>query len=253
MGAEKIWTDTCRVVLGEELGPLGDYEKLLKRYVRQSAAGKSALSGKDLAYCDNCPGDAKFILADEAADYAKMLKGKKLDINSIKDIDSLVRALEENFYYAGNIVLGNSSEVTNSTDIISSSNVHFSEDVIGSKNVAHCSSVRFGENIVGTYHSGSSKFVLKSFRGFKCSRLFETVSLNFCSDCYYTVNLENCSNCLFSFNLRSKLRCIGNLELPQDKFASLKDKLVKEIAGTMRAKKTVPSITEIVHRGVWNE
>ena len=49
--------------------------------------------------------------------------------------------------------------------------------------------------------------------------------------------------------LRSKRRCIGNLELPQDKLAALKEKLQGEIADTLQKNRTATSIVEIVGKG----
>ena len=51
---------------------------------------------------------------------------------------------------------------------------------------------------------------------------------------------------MFCFHQMNKRNCIGNLELPLDKYQSLKTKLLTDIVDELKKKKRIPSIFELV-------
>jgi len=84
----KAWKATCKVLFGEEIGELKEYEEWLKEYmsVTGKRKRKSHISGKDVTvvfdeYCK----DARFVSLDEV----KEKSIEPLTINEIKDIDRL--------------------------------------------------------------------------------------------------------------------------------------------------------------------
>ena len=256
MDAEKIWGNISKVILGEEIGPVADYISYFKKYVPQGREAESSLSGEEILVGSEYPKGTKLISANETDRYMRIIKEPELDINSIKDIDSITEALEEKVYYAGNILLGNSKDAIVSNCIIDSSSVYRSQYVFYSKNVVYCTHIRYQENVIGSENvggKGGGNFVIKGFRVYFSNRVMECVFSNSVSDCFYSANLMGCSDCLFSFNLRAKRRCIGNLELPQDKFSALKKKLVDEIRETLKSKHDLPSIIDIIRAGGDNE
>lgn len=246
VGLNEEWNKTCKVLLGEEIGDIKPYVPYLQKFVEPVGAGKSGFSGKEIAISGSYPNNAKFMAGDELAQYEKMLGKEQMDINQIKDIDSITEAMKEKTYYAGDVHLGNSSNVTLSNHIIDSSFIHHSHEVGYSRYVAYAHFTRFSERVFGSTFVSKTKFCIKNYETFEDVRIMETVRTYHSSDCYYTSNCENCQNCLFSFNLRNKRNCIGNLELPQDKFTSLKEKLVGDIRQTLESKKNLKSIVEII-------
>src|SRR3989338_9310267 len=111
---EKKWQGLCRLIFNEEIGPLSLYAKWLCELNEPIVRRKSCISGKEVAYAiGEYAQDAKWISLDEV-DFSK--KWEALSINSIKDIESLVEALSERFYYAGNVVLGNCDNVQNRSE-----------------------------------------------------------------------------------------------------------------------------------------
>ena len=117
----KAWKSTCRIVLGDEVGELKDYEYWLKEHVPQVDKRKSAASGKEIAVATNdyCTG-ARFVAQEESQER----RVEALTINEIKDIDSVARAISEKWEYIGNKVLGNSSHVESSDTIADSQYVY---------------------------------------------------------------------------------------------------------------------------------
>lgn len=244
---ENAWKKTCALLFGEEIGPISDYEDWLKGMIDTNQIKKSAISGKDVAVAirEYAPG-SRFIGFDEI-DYGKRFE--PLNINEIKDIDSLIESLSDRFQYCGNIILGNSMNVEKSTNISDCSYVHNVAQFRDSKFLAHCTVGRVSNHVFGVYGPGDSEFCIRCTQTYKDRRCFELWMSQNCSDCYYVYDLDACTNCLFSFNLRNKKYCIGNLELGADKFSSIKEKLVREMKDELKKNKKLPSLMELVESG----
>ncbi len=131
---------------------------------------------------------------------------------------------------------------------VNSSFVYKSQDVYDCKFIAYCSVLRFAEYIFGGSAIGrESKYNIKTFETFKNVRCMETIRNYAVADCYFTGSLENCSNCFFSFNLRNKHYTIGNHQFPQQEYLKFKAKLLEDIRETLKQKKKLPSIIDIVN------
>ena len=243
----RAWESACKVMLGRPIGRIDDYDAYLWKNVEPYRLAKSAISGKEVVVTGDYRKGARFISGGEIGEYATMAEGKPLDINALKDIDSIISAIGERIYYSGNDILGNSGEVALSNRVVDSSFIYKAHDVFYSKYVTHTYLSKYSEYIFGCESVGKgTHFAVKSFETYDDSRLFETVRVYESSDIIYSANLEACQNCLFCFNLRSKRRCIGNVELAEGKFHSLKAKLLEDICQTLTSKKTAPSIMEII-------
>lgn len=243
------WKSTCKILLGDEIGDIAHYEKYLMKYVDEKKKVKSALSGKEVAISDSMHANASFISNDELEEYRKKTENIKLDVNNIKDFDSIQEQLQEIFYYSGNLIFGNSEDITSSSRCGNSFHVHESQDVYDSKYVVYSCLVRYGEYIFGSNAIGETQFGIKNFETYRDSRCMETIRNYTSSDCYYTGTLEGCNNCMFSFNLRNKSYRIGNHELPKDRYSTLKTKLIEDIRETLRTKKDLLSIVDLVNGG----
>ncbi|MFH1221763.1 MAG: hypothetical protein V1492_01625 [Candidatus Micrarchaeota archaeon] len=240
----KAWKTTAKVILGEEIGDLEGYSKWLWQHMEPFSVKKSAVSRKDVYlavpyYCQ----DAKFISLEEI-DFGK--KFEPLNINEVKDIDSIAQALQERFVYTGNIILANSKNVARSTNIQNSFHVYHSNFVFDSEYVAYSSYTRYSKYIFSVNNDDESNFLIKGFDSFMQARCLETWGCYSSSDCYYCSRVEGSQNALFSFNLRNRHNIIGNRELEKSKFAQLKAKLVQEIRDELKRKKLLPSLMELV-------
>ncbi|MFH1306555.1 MAG: hypothetical protein ABIH83_02780 [Candidatus Micrarchaeota archaeon] len=247
MDINDAFKNTCRVLLGEEIGELKEYEDYLSKYVEKPYKKKSAISQRDIVvspqhYCKN----SKFISNDEMPKYAEIIEDAKFDINKIKDIDSILGQLSEKLYYSGNIVIGNSREVLESDSCANSQYVYKSIRIYDSKFVAYSSDVRYGENIFGCDKVPPSKFLISACHTHKSVRCMETLTTIMCSDCYYSAHLEECYNCLFSFNQKSRRNLIGNVQFTKEEYGKIKSKLLEDMKEMLKSKKSVPSIMDII-------
>lgn len=246
----KSWKNTCRIIFAEEVGDLLEFRDYLKRYTDPIEKRKSAISGNEVTISSNrIPKTAKLMGHNEIDLYAKKVSNMEFNINEIKDIDSILAAAKERAYYAGNIILGNSSNVFSSHRCV---NTHYAlecQDVYDGKYVAFTTSIRNPENCFGSCWGGDIKFCIKILDPYNVTRCMEIFHGNVVSDSYYSASLEDCTNCMFSFNQRSKNYLIGNVPLAKDKYTELKKKLISEIAEYMKKNKSAPSIIDIISGG----
>lgn len=238
----KAWKSTCRILLGEEIGELSDYDAWLKEFLPEFGKRMSHCSGKEVIFakCDYCTG-ANVISLDEVKE-----KTTPLSINDIKDIDSILEAISEAWEYTGNKSLGNSRFVEASDNIIDSQYIYGSANVRQSSYVH--SSYFVNENskyIFGSNWISNSEFVIK---GESCNsrRLFNSSWNVSCSDMYFCFYSTGCSELMFCFNQRNKRNAIGNLALPKDRYQALKKKLLDEIKDELQKNKVFPSIFQLV-------
>jgi len=244
----KAWKTTCRMIFKDEVGELEEFED----YLKEAVIGKevTSVSGKPLwvlseQYCNS----AKFIEFGKD----KMPSAKPLNVNSIKDIDSLLGEISENLQYSGNKILGNSKMVEHSDAIVDGTYILNSSGIQRGKCEAYVYMMHDGEYAFGSTSSGESSHIIRCFYTNSMKRCFECSASVALSDCYYCYNIMNSSDCMFSFHLRAKQNMIGNVQLSKDKYQELKEKLVAELCKDMKRKKRVGFSIIDIFNGEINE
>ncbi|MEW5997113.1 MAG: hypothetical protein AB1657_06015 [Candidatus Micrarchaeota archaeon] len=236
----KSWKDACKILLKEEVGNLNEYEGWLSEWLEPSRMRKSP-SGEDVLtvgdYCDS----ASFV---PFSGIDLMKKYPPLSINEIKDIDSILSATQERIYYAGNIVLGKSSNVEESTGIEDCNFALRSHSCNSSQDIAFCTQMREDRSLFGCVMCGESSFTIKCYGNWRTARSLLSSTIHESSDIYFSHKLTGCSECMFSFNLRAKHHAIGNTPLPSEKYLPLKQKLLSELAEELRKKKRLPNLVD---------
>jgi hypothetical protein len=240
----KAWKATCRVLFGEEIGELSDYEEYLCEYLPKTARRKSHISGKVVTLAkDSYPLSARFVSSDELVPN----KNYALNINQIKDIDSILEALTEKCEYTGNKILGNSSFVESSDIIIDSQYVHNSTNIEQSSYIYSSYMMRRGsKRVFGSGWTGNGEFLVRVVAGFNLHRCFESHFVTDSSDLHFCFNCDGCHDMLFSFGQKNKNHAIGNLALEKGKYASLKAKILAEVAERLRKEKGFASLYSLV-------
>jgi len=244
---DKEWRTLCRMILGGEVGGLDEYSEWLSGLDAPLFTRKSSISGKQVVFSNGeyCEG-SQAISMDEV-DFSKNFE--PISINDMKDIDSLVSAVQERAHYCGNISIGNSKFIESSSEISDSFYVYKSVRISGCKNVAYSQWMRLSEGIFGTNEGGDTKHCLRCGIVYRNQRDFEAWICGNTSDSYYSYGLEDCRDCIFCFNLIGKNHCIGNVALERGKYADIKKKLLSELREKLAKEKTLPSLIELVNMG----
>ncbi len=231
------WKSTTEVLFCSPMGELSEYEP----YLKGAAIGQtveSCFSGRKLwVASEQYDRKARFFDYEaEQADFGS-INSQPLDINEIKDIDSIREALKERLIYSGNKALGNSRNVEHSDVVVDSNCILNSSIIVGSEYVAYSYLMRENKYTFGSTSSGQSSHIVRCFYNNTLNRCFECSACIGSSDCYLSYNLLNCTDCLFTFNLRAKRHMVGNVQLGRDEYAALKANLVDEMAVELGEKK----------------
>ena len=241
----KVWKSTCRILFGEEIGELKEYEEWLKEYMPPLTTVKSSISGKEVIlglpyYCK----DAHFIALDEARERSI----EPLTINEIKDIDSIIEAISEKWEYCGSKISGRSTYVDSSDTVFDSHYIADSFNVYKSTYVFASAGVRTDcKYIFGSVGlTDGEEFIIRGCGSSYSKRCFDIRTVLKSSDLYFCANCDGCSDLMFSFNQKNKRNMIGNLSLPKDKYFSLKSKLIAEIRDELKKKKKLPSLFQLL-------
>lgn len=202
------------------------------------------MSGKDVYtlvpyYEDN----SKFISFDEV-NFNK--KFEPLNINEIKDIDSITEALQDRFYYTGNIILGNSSFVEESSNVSDSNYVFRSYHIFTSNYAAYCSKVQNANYVFGVRFGGEFQHVIGFYNGGRSSRCLSAWMCTASNDVYYSMGVVGSQDIMFSFGMVGKRHIIGNLQLVPDKYRKIKEKLIDDIRVVLKRDKKIPFVWDLV-------
>jgi hypothetical protein len=236
------WRGLCGLLFGREVGGMRKFEPYLKEAMLPYTIVKSSVSGKDVYFGHHLyPAGARFVSPGEIP----QIKQAKISLNDIKDIDSLFRAAEESISYCGNKVFEKNINTELVDNAINCIDVYYSHNVRNVKKGAFISGVRESECVFGIPAFPKINYSIRCHEGINVNRMFESFYITHSSDMYYSFNCTNCSDVMFGFNLRGKRNVIGNLELPKDKYLSLKQKLASEIADELEAKGRARSISDI--------
>jgi hypothetical protein len=240
---DKRWRQVCSLLFGGEVGGLDDYKEWLSERTDPVFSSKSALSGREISYANGeyCKG-AAWVSFDEI-DFGK--KFPPLSINDVKDIDSVIGAVQERAFYAGNVILGNSKFIEKSANVSDSFYVYESSRIGDSKYIAYSSMARLCECVFGTAAPGESQYMVLCNDTYKSKRCFELWMSTGCSDCHYVFALTDCDSCMFCFSLTGARYAIGNLPLGKEKFSAIKQGLLEQMRSELVRKKRLPSLTDI--------
>ncbi|MFA6530392.1 MAG: hypothetical protein WCT31_01575 [Candidatus Micrarchaeia archaeon] len=247
MDLEQAFQSASRVLFGTEIGNLSEFLPYLSELVMPCHKRKSSISGKEVMVAmPFYPKNSKFISQDEM----EKATFEPLNINEIKDIDSLLAAAEERIAYCGNKVFGKCEAVARIDNCVDCAYVEDSHNVWEDRYCAFLSYVRESEFMFGCNALAGCKYSMRCQEGVEYSRCFETHYSSRISDSYYAFNCTGSQEIIFGFNLRSKRYAIGNLVLPKERYSELKKKLVSEMAEKLKEKKRIFSIADVVGKSV---
>ncbi len=250
----RAWIQTCKILFGEEIGELKEYETYIKSFLDNIKIPnygkfykhvKSEITGKEvgvfLPFYNN---KAKFIEMNAIA----TLDIKPLHLDEIKDIDSIVNAWRERWYYRAGVIQGNSTHVEKSDAIYDSHWVYNSYLIEESQYIFHSLWVRDKSKYLFASGGGPDiSMSIRSFYGGMAKRLFEAYMFISSSDVYFSHTIIGSNEIMFSFSQRGKHYVIGNLELEPNKYRKIKESLLEQIRAELTSKKSLPSLIELIN------
>ncbi len=242
---DQAFRNTFKVLFGECNKGLADYEDYLRQnHFHKTREVKSAISQKTVALSHSNYADGANYISQDEIDYRKTYA--PLNLNNIKDIDSIISSIRERFYYSGNKIFGSSREIKRSDNITDSLYVDRSHNIMGSKYISHSAYLREGcEYCFGCHLFVGSSHMLRALGGATSSRCFEALLCTNCSDTYCSVYCHDCAETMFSFNQHSRRYCIGNVTLEKSKYLQLKPKLLNEMREKLEKDRSFPSIFDL--------
>ncbi len=243
---DRRWRNACRVVFKQDVGPLFDYIPWLSEFANTPILKKSDLSGKEVTFAFDDYAEGAGRVSFDEIDFKR--KFEPLGINEVKDIDSIVEALEERFAYAGNVILGNCGNLERCSNVYDSFYMHGVLNLGDSRYMLGCSFGRLNEDCFGTYGPGESSFCIRCTQTYREKRCFEVWNSQNTSDSYYSYGLDNCSDCIFCFSLENRGHSVGNLKLEKSKYEAIKSKLLEEISEKLGKEKRLPSLIDIAEK-----
>lgn len=243
---DPMFRTTCRTVLKAEVGGLAELKGFLTSTAEPLTKRKSSVSGEDVhLYYREYPGRGRFVSDAELG----KLKAPELDINKMKDIDSLVVEVKDNFYYCGDKHLGKSIEVLDSDGVMDSGFVLESNAVYNSQYSAYSNILLSSKFIFGCTYAAFCNSMINGYHNYRSGRFFQSGYSHFSSDLYFCWHMDTCEDCMFSMGQRNARCMIGNVEFAREKYLALKEKLLGEIAEKIREQKAFPSIFEMAGGG----
>lgn len=241
MDINAAFKSVSKVLIGQEIGELSEFGPYLSKYTEKLKLAKS-VNEIDVYYTAPYCRNAKFVSFENAFEPSFR---EPIDLNEIKDVDSLLNAVAEKIHYSGNKVLGNSKIVQESENIVDSSVVYRSSEILRCEYIGYCSLLRDSKYMFGCTSLGESSFCIGCCEATHGSqRCFESNVLAQCSDVYYSNDCKNCREIMFCFDQHTQSHCIGNNKLEKEKYAELKKNLLQQIADELSQKKTIPSIAD---------
>ncbi len=243
---------TSKILLGGEIGDLKDYENYLMEDAHRLRIEPSTESGKDVYISSGFyPKRGKFISFDEVNFFKKF---EPLNINEIKDIDSIVEAIKERglVKYVGNVILGNSRAYSKVDKIFNSIYVYNGYNIYESKFVAYSSFIRYGEYCFGVHGAGEASFSMRNAAFGLSRKVFESTYVTYSSNIYFSSLITGSNNVMFSFNQYGRNYIIGNLEIGRDKFNEISTSLIEQIREEIIRGKA-PSLKDILSSDIDDE
>lgn len=232
----KAFDSTCEVFFGKKIGNISNYEKWLKRYVRDPIERES---GGNTIYIPNML-------------YYDAIKERLVDLGQALELGKKHISAED----ARSLTLANAAQKlrpidTITSDAIEGRNVSVEQVAayglshycysgtffVQNKYCAYCFWPRQSEYVFGSVYLFSSKFCINCYYSSNLVRCFEVSDSNNCTDCYFCHNCENLDNCMFCFNVKSKRYAIANVEVGREAYIKIRKALIEDVTKKLEKEK----------------
>ncbi len=242
------WKSFSKSVLLGEIGELKDFMPFIEKagcsIKHSELVGDILLAPTYYEY----HGDTSRIKALKDIDFHKTFK--PLNLNEMKDIDSIVEAIQERIYYTGNIILGNSFYIEKSTSIVDSAYIYRSSEMFNTKYSVFTERVRDSTAVFGCCFGGELDYVFGSKNLGRIKRSFSVFTSEISSNIYYSSGINNSQEIMFSFGQFGQQYVIGNTKLAPDKYEHIKKSLLEQIRQELSKHKQVPLLFDLIRNAI---
>lgn len=228
---EKGFASTYNVVLKRKpTHSLDDFAPWLLRHsikVKETKTifGSTTCYPENLSLFSRVP-LGRLVKDEELLELGKTLMADEKEIGSLK---GLVKSLDRIGYLSTEIHSGENYNYVKSPIVYYAANIYGSYDVTFADNAGYCSFALNSKYTYGCRRALESQFSLKCYNSLYLNRCFELDTCSKCADSYFCHNSEGLSDCMFCFNLKGKRHSIGNAAFEKEKYASVKDSVLKQI------------------------
>ena len=236
---QKAWDDTCKLVLGREIGDLARYKDWLVRHnisIRavQSALGSGGIQAGSYENLKALP-DNRYVNIDEMRQLASILK---LDGNEAQALTfaNAGKTLGRIFYITPQFHDGTIINAYECPIVTWSSDCQAVHGCIFMKRSAYSTWGRDSEYLFGSAFVFDSGFNIKCYNSFKIRNCFEVDSARLSTGCYYCHNVENCHDSILCSNVKNLRYAVCNKVVGREEFARVKALLLAKVVGELKEK-----------------
>lgn len=235
---EKGFSSTYSLLLKRQPSSIRDYESWLERNTIkvdsvQSAFGSTTYVPLNFPVYSQLP-RKRLISVFESIAAGNALAASE---QSLSSLSSLLKELEKIAFFTAEFYDGENHNVICAPLVLHSANAYKGYEATYSEHSGCTSLSLHSKYVYGCHRIIDSQFSLKCCNSLYLNRCFELDSCNKCSDSYFCHNSEALSDCMFCFNSKGKRFAIGNTDLQREKYAQIKEMLLKQMGDELEKKK----------------
>lgn len=229
---EAAFNVTSKLIFGEPLTELDDYEDWFGRRVPKGDMCKSTISGKEI-YVPKYAA-FRFIPHDRVADAKSFMEvsGRKIIIDEKDGLVEISKKIGRNSIFITEFEEGTNQNVKDSTIYLNVSNAYKMVDCFHSKNIAYSFFSDDCDHAFGVTKSFKCGFCINVHDSRDCVRSFEVDFSKNCADVMFCHNVDNIHSSMFCFNTKNLRYAICNQVVGKEAY----EKARKMLCGYMLEK-----------------
>jgi hypothetical protein len=236
MQIQKAFDETCSIVLGKPVGPIGEKKEWLLQHNIRVRMLKSILGSGEIpaASYENLKAlpDSRYINIDEARALAGVLRLTQTETESLT-LKNAGKTLSRIAYITPQFHEGTNLNVYACPIILWASDCEGVHGCVYAKKSAYSTWPRDSDHVFGCAFAFGSSFNISCHNSFGIQRCFEVDSARSCTGCYYSHNIENCHDSMFCSNAKNLRYAVCNVQVGKEEFARLKALLLARVSGEL--------------------
>ncbi len=221
------WRTTCKIVLGQDIGELKDYEEWLLKNVPRPTIKNSIISGKNVLCYNKYP---QVIDENEVEQLKNKIADNVEDATSVEDLITKVKPLA---VYVGNRSSGSILNAELCDYYWDSRHIYYSTYIRDAKYVAYSYDSRNCENVYGVSEFSSGSFNISTYACYVTPVCFESLYAIESSNVMFSQNCENLNHALFCFNVQSLSYAVGNVEVGKKRYEQVRKMLLEHVVNEL--------------------